>query len=203
MAMRTSEVVLYSVMTAGSALVAVMGEPIGLVGVLFFGGGGVVYWYLRREPRAPAGWPHHGRLRGVERHTGDPVGVVFREDRRAFLAAAAGSAIFALTGLAFIVWARSVTSGESVALLVIGIVTLVVFGAFLLLAGLGAVRPGAIALLRGGIYCRLPAGTAWLPWDSLANVSVVGHYGNSLVRLRARSPEEVALTGLNRLLHGL
>lgn len=200
--MRRSEVVLFSAMTALSGLAAAAGEPVGFIGLLFFGGGGIVYWYLRREPRPPAGWPYHGRLPGAEWYTGDhPVGVVFPGDRKTMVAAAIGSAIFVLTGVAFIVGALSTRSGGRVTLLV-GIVTVAVFGAFLLLAGLGAVRAGGIALLREGIYCRLPLGTAWLPWDSLLHVSVVGHYGNSLVRLRARSPEEVTLTGLNRLLHG-
>lgn len=73
--------VLFGGLTALCAFAAATGQPIGFIGVLVFGGGGAVYFYLANPGRGRASWEararaRHGTLPGAGRHTSKPVGVV-------------------------------------------------------------------------------------------------------------------------------
>ena len=208
--MSRSELAVFAAMTALSGALAVLGAPIGFVGLLFFGGGGVVYWYLHREPDArQRSGADPGTLAGAERHTALAEGEVFREDRRALAAAAAGAATFVVLGVYLIVASRAALeqgerfAGRSpISPLVAGILAVAVFGTFLVFLSLAVLRPGGVALLPEGVYVRQPAGTAWLPWGSIEEVSVVHLLGQPFVGLRGTEGAPIELTGWTRLLRG-
>lgn len=195
-------IVLFGCMTALCAFTAVTGQPLGFIGVLFFGGGGAVYFYLDNPGRARAPGDarvraHHGTLPGADRHTPQPVGVVFPAERGRLVATAIGAAIFVVTGVWFIVLG-------GVLGWIVGAVCVLVFGFFGVLALAGSLsRDGGIALLPEGVYCRMPAGTAWLPWAAIGRVRVLRSQGQASVALRADPPGAITLTGPNRWLRGL
>lgn len=191
-------IVLFGCMTALSAFAGVTGQPLGFIGVLFFGGGGAVYFYLDNPGRAGDARvrAHHGTLPGADRHTSQPVGVVFPAERGRQVVTAIGAAIFVVTGVAFVVYG-------GVLGLIVGAVCVLVFGFFGVLAFAGSLSGhGGIALLPEGVYCRMPAGTAWLPWEAIGSVRVLRSQGQASVALRADPPGAIALTGPNRWLRG-
>jgi hypothetical protein len=197
--------VLFGGLTVLCAFVASYGQPIGFIGVLFFGGGGAVYLYLEHHGRARSGrgpgdarvCAYHGTLPGAGRHTSHPVGVVFPAERGPVVAATVGSAVFVLVGAAFVVYGG--VEGR-----IIGAACVLVFGFFGLFGLAGSLsRHRGVALLPEGVYCRMPAGTAWLPWEAIGRVWVVRIQTQASVALRADPPGAITLTGPNIWLRGI
>lgn len=186
--------VLAAAMSAVSAFAGVSGEPFGWVGALFFGGSGAVlgyaWWAAGRPPRSggpPAA--RHGSLPGAARHTTQPTGVVIPAGRAPLAAAAAGSAVFVLTGIGMVAFGMPV----------VGALCVLVFGVFGVLGLRGAFSRGqGIALLPEGVFCRMPAGTAWLPWPAIARVRVRSSSDQAYLAFRAGQTEAIALTGAVR-----
>jgi hypothetical protein len=91
-------VVSMAALTVASAFLAVAGEPIGFIGLVFFGGGGAVYVYLNRPIRDRRVSVRHRTLAGAGQHTSRPVGVVYPASRGFAVAVTLGSAAFVVTG---------------------------------------------------------------------------------------------------------
>ncbi|MQA98310.1 MAG: hypothetical protein GEV11_28305 [Streptosporangiales bacterium] len=189
-----------TVMTALSALAVVGGEPLGYAGLLLFGGGGLFLLYAsrsdaRRRTRAatdPA--LRHGTVAGAERHTGAPAGVVCPAGRGAILPVLAGCAAFAAAGGLLLYGA--VAEGRA-GLALPGVLALAVFGGF---GALTVPRvfgpPTGILLLPEGIFCRMPAGTAWLPWDTIEGIALGANRNQRwLAFTLRRGAEGAVLTG--------
>ena len=72
---RARMIVLFGCMTALSAFAGVTGQPLGFIGVLFFGGGGAVYFYLDNPGRAGIARvrAHQGTLPGARSRLADPA----------------------------------------------------------------------------------------------------------------------------------
>jgi hypothetical protein len=203
--MGVKEVLAFGSLTAGCVFLAIRGEPFGWWGLLVFGGGGAVYWLSTRASTPSVGAAaRHGLLSGAESHTSAPRGVVFRTHRSALAVGAAGAAIFVATGWWLIGASRAaIRAGERVGSrspelgLVVGAACVLFFGALLLYLVAALVRPGGLALLREGVWCRQPGGSWWLPWDEISKVSVVGVMGQRFVGLRARSAGAVKAAGVS------
>lgn len=206
---RAREIALFVPLTVASGVAAFTGDPWGIVGLVFFGGGGTVYVALTRAPRSSSRSTMHGTLAGAQHHTAAPVGVVYAGSRGYAVTVTVGAAIFVAVGAYFLTVAVGVVSGQrSVVAPVLGLI----FGlagaaavAFFGLCGVVGVwaaagRRGGIALLPEGVYARM-AGTAWVRWDDLASASVAG--GSSHLALSARSRDAIVLTGLFRWLQGV
>jgi len=194
--------VLFGGLTALCAFAAATGQPTGFIGVMVFGGGGAVCFYLANPGRGRASWEararaRHGTLPGAGRHTSKPVGVVFPAERGPLVAATIGSAIFVLAGAAFAAYGG--VGGR-----IIGAACVLVFGFFGLVGLAGSLsRHGGVALLPEGVYCRMPTGTAWLPWETIGRVWVLQIQTQASVALRADPPGTITLTGPNRWLRGI
>jgi hypothetical protein len=74
----------------------------------------------------------------------------------------AGGGVFVMISVVFLVLA---VQDGGLFTGVIGVISAGFFGPFVLYAVLGLVGPrGGVLLLPEGVFCRLHAGTAWLPW---------------------------------------
>ncbi|RNL83616.1 STM3941 family protein [Halostreptopolyspora alba] len=212
---KTKLIVAFTVTILMSGILVLTGEAWGYLGLLFFGGCGVIVLVMSRRPRrAPgsgdeSGWTGavRGTLPGAHRYTTRTVGVVFPGRRGIALAGAVGSVLFVLLGAWTVAMGLSQSSPPvripSLALVVIGAVAVGFFG----VCGVLTVRslfgvPQGVALLPEGIYLRAPAGRAWVRWDDFARAYVGVVSGQSHIALLAHAPELIELTGLNRWLHG-
>jgi hypothetical protein len=204
------ELLAFGALVAVCGFLASQGDPVGWIGLLFFGGGGAVLWMSRREPRSDAPRrARHGVLAGARRHAAEPRGVVVRTRRQSLAVGVAGAAIFVIAGIWMIGAAReAIENGERFAsrspagALIAGIVCVLFFGALLIYLLAALVRPGGLALLREGVWCRQPAGSWWLPWDAIAKISVVRFMDQRFVGLRARSADAGAVAGASRWARG-
>jgi hypothetical protein len=205
---RAREFVLFGGLTLASALVAASGEPWGFIGLLFFGGGGVVYLVLSRPPRGTTRSLLHGTLPGAERHTASPVGIVFPASRGYAAFGCIGAAIFVVVGSVFLLIAMSafadppaIAGPAAIYFGVVGAVSVAFFGLVgVITLGPAVGRRGGIALLPEGVYVRW-AGSGWVRWDDLSRSSVLGaRHGGPQLALSGRSPGAVTLRGLQRWL---
>lgn len=126
----------------------------GLFGIVFFGGLGLVYWWISRPRRPrPATAPRSDLdVRAVPDArrfvpAGYDVGVVAAERRRGMLAALVGCAVFVVGG-ALMLWGASVAGpGFADGLVVAGVLSIVVFATFGAIAIAGMARTRALTLL--------------------------------------------------------
>jgi len=205
---RGRDILLFGGLTAASAFAAATGSVWGVIGLVFFGGGGAVYFGLSRPPRRTARSIMHGTLAGAERHTASPVGVVFPASRGYAAIAFAGAGIFVAVGLVFLLIALSafadspaVAGPAALFFGVIGAASVAFFGLVAVITlGPAVGRRGGIALLPEGVYVRW-AGSGWVRWDDIRRSSVLGaRQGGPQLALSGRSPEAVTLRGLQRWL---
>ncbi|QVQ53807.1 hypothetical protein J4H86_08870 [Spiractinospora alimapuensis] len=193
-------------LTAMSAVALFTGSPVwGTIGILLFGGGGILYFVLTRNSgattrRRPARTTY-GHLPGMRRFTDEPAGLVFPGSRLSTVATLLGSLVFVVAGLAMVAmaFAPSASHGPAgpVLLFLVGLAGITVFSVFGVLALLALARGGnGIALVADGVYFRAPAGRAWVGWDDLKSVRL----GDG-IQFLVHSPEQITLTGLNRWLH--
>ncbi len=210
--MRTvGNALLSAALTALSVAMFFIGYPVlGMVGVLLFGVGGVVYFLITRpagarasRSRPQAAVTRHGRLPGMPRFTTESAGMVFPGSRVGTLITAVGALSFVVAGLGLMYLAlylpQTWTRGGPVVPFFAGLLGVGCFGLIGALAVRAFVLGGnGIVLVADGVYFRAPAGRAWVRWDDLTSVRV----GDG-IQFLAHSPERIALTGLNRWLHGI
>jgi hypothetical protein len=196
-----TRLVIFVVMTALSALLAAQGQAAGFIGLIFFGGGGAVLFYMDRRTRAKekptASSPGRGTLPGAARHTSQPEGSVYLVDRKATVAALAAAVVFVVVGVLFL-------AAGGVVLMAVGALSVLVFGLFGLLLLRTVLSSGnGVALLPEGVYFRSAAGTAWLPWDAVGRAWVMMTSNQPSIALIAEPPEALVVTGLNAWLRGM
>jgi hypothetical protein len=107
-----------------------------------------------------------------------------------------------MIGIIFVVLALRDGSGAALFTGVIGVISAGFFGPFVLYAVLGLVGPrGGVLLLPEGVFCRLHAGTVWLPWRTF-HVGALQRAGQAVVAfaLIDAAASRPVLTGPNRWL---
>jgi hypothetical protein len=197
-----------ALLVAGSIGIALEGNPIGYVGVLLFVcaplvlGAGAVMDARRSRQRARGPTFERGTLAGAGRYVDDPVGLVFPARRGPLLLVIACGGVFVMIGIILLVLALQDGSGAGLFIGVIGVVSAGFFGPFVLYAALGLVGPrGGVLLLPEGVFCRVHAGTAWLPWRTF-HVQAEHRAGQAVVAfaLLDTADSRPVLTGPNRWL---
>lgn len=166
------------------------GRVIGLIALILFGGGGLVYWGLtasRRSNRPPE----------VEEPHGDHV--VYRSSTANAALASAGSVIFIVVGVAMISVPEFVSARIFPPALVIavGAVAVLVFGLFLVGGIARLIRPGTLTLTPARIAYDVGLERFSGQWSDIEAVQKVG---NDTLGIRATEGRLLHLRGQLRLL---
>ncbi len=199
--MSIKEYLLFGSLTAIAVLMVIWGEPGGYLVLLFFGGGGAIYWYgMRDRTGSPSSRPRHGSLAGAERHVGETRGMVFVTGRGATVAGAVGAAIFVVVGFFLISATPPDDSGsfDRFEARVVGGACVAFFGGVLVSVLRLLLWPGGLALFPRGVYWRHAGGSVYLPWESIEEVSVIDLLGLPCVGFQVPSLDPTTLHGTDR-----
>ena len=193
---------LFLAFTAIGLGIAAFGEGadrlLGLGTVLFFGGGGAMYFVVMRHRGQP------GRGPAVEHVTLDgrtQTAFVIRQDRRMILAVALGMLAMAVGGATFIIPPLVDPRGSAdggdpiIGLLAFGV--LAAMGAYFLVKALAGSR---IVLTRDGLWWIGPAGRMFVPWSSIGHVGIIEMYDSPMLALALTHAETVRIGRIQRLL---
>ncbi|WP_310913964.1 hypothetical protein [Lipingzhangella rawalii] len=191
------------------------GEPVALLGVVFFGGCGLSYLLLSHPPTTGGspvefgdGAVPYGTLPGARRYTSATVGLVFPGRRAYAVGVLVGAVAFVVAGTVMVLvglhlgiqsaaWGFPSGATLGVGLLAVGFFGVCgILGLRSLFAG-----PGGIALLPEGVYLEAGAGRAWVRWADLARSRVGGMGEHSYLALYAHTADGITVTGLQRVLH--
>lgn len=146
----------------------------------------------------------HGTLAGAERHIGAPTGVVCPARRDPVLRTLGVAAGVLAAGVLLMYAALTGPMGLTFGI-VAGLLSLLAFGAVLVLILPRAFgSPVGILLVSEGVFCRMPAGTAWLPWFTITEVELGEFRGRPWIGFRLdRDAEGAVRTGTARWLRWL
>jgi hypothetical protein len=172
----------------------------GLISVLFFGVGGVMYFLLPRFTRRGREGVRLGtiRFRGASRPA-----VVFPQSRGKRRVALVGTTAFTAAGILMAVSANALADPDESAneLLVVGLLCAVVFGVMTIVGLVTEFLSAAyVALLPEGIVGGGPLGGSYLPWDAVAEVDIIEIHGNPMVAVVASDPAAIETSSLGLLL---
>lgn len=146
----------------------------------------------------------HGTLARAERHVGAPAGVVCPARRDPVPRTLLIAAVVIAVGVLLMYAALSGSAGLKLGI-VAGLLSLLAFGTvlmFILPRAFGP--PVGILLVSEGVFCRMPSGTAWLPWFTIAAVELGEFRGRPWVAFRLdRDAEGAIRTGSARWLRWL
>ena len=174
----------------------------GLISVLLFGVGGVV-WFL--VPRLTRSVREGVRTEMVSFRGERRPALVFPFSRAKRRVALVGAAVFTAVGILFVVYASALAESgiryrDPAWLLFVGIFCTVVFGFVTLLGLANELSAGtSVALLPEGILARGPV-SSFVPWDAVADVATIEIRGTPMVAVVARDPDAVETTALGRIL---
>jgi len=196
---RFGMIALFVAFTVGGALIIVFGEDriVGLVTVLFCGGGGTM-WYLLTRPR-PQPVPGF-RIGSVSYRGGQQPAFIADYDRGHVLVASVGLlAMAAATGMIVLLPDTDRTSGVERLLIAIG--GAVLFGGIGLLGLLRALRGSQLALMRDGLLATSPAGPIFVPWRAIATIGEMEVHQNRFLAVHVSDSAAIQMGRLQRLAH--
>jgi hypothetical protein len=198
---RFGTIALFAAFTVGGALIIAFGEGeeriVGLVTVLFCGGGGTM-WYLLTRPR-PQPVPGF-RIGNVSYRGGQQPAFIADYDRGHVLVASVGLlAMAAATGMFVLLPDTDRTSGVERLLIAIG--GAVLFGGVGLLGLLRASRGSQLALMRDGLLATSPAGTIFVPWNAIATTGEMEVHQTRFLAVHVSDVAAIQMGRLQRLAH--
>lgn len=210
---RTSDIVnvakvvaAFVVAIAVSAWLAVQGTFWGWAGLVAIGGGGLFFGAmlllesLEKRPAWRRSAVRHGTLRGAERLTNTPYGVVFPARRASVLLSFAGALVFGALAAVFVLIGVLKLRNPGLTGLLDALLWLVPSaGALALLGPLGAyslvsLSGGGLLVTEEGVFGRGAAGTVWVPWSEVQEVDEYARFPLEL-RLRTDPPPSAVRDG--------